>query len=158
MVEKRTEGEIWHILGSVSDPEIPVLSVVDMKIVRSVTVNGAHAEIVMTPTFSGCPALDLIRNEIATAVRELGFETVDVRVDRTASWSTDLMDESARQKLRSFGVAPPNRTAEKNLAPPQCPFCSSDKTRMEASFGPTLCKQIFYCDACQQSFDRFKTL
>jgi ring-1,2-phenylacetyl-CoA epoxidase subunit PaaD len=153
---------VWELLGEVQDPEIPTLSLTDLKIVRSVEVSGSSAKIVITPTFSGCPAIDHIRTLITDKLLSAGFTSVDVIIDRSRPWSSDLLDESAKEKLRSFGIAPPPAKSE-NLAvtlslPVACPFCGSKQTTLESEFGPTLCRQIFYCEDCSQSFERFKPL
>jgi len=162
------EQHVWDELSKVSDPEIPVLSLVDLKIIRKVEVEGTRARIVLTPTFAGCPALEAMKTDIMQRLKSAGFSEVTVDVDFSGRWSTDLLEDSAREKLRSFGVAPPakigkNGGARRDLAhalgePVQCPHCGSMETRLESFFGSSLCRQIFYCDACLQSFDRFKPI
>ncbi len=157
-----TEENVWAALQDVADPEIPVLSVVDMRIVRSVEVDGDGVKVEITPTFSGCPALEFIQENIRTKLLSLGFKNVVVRKNMSKSWSSDLLDTAARNKLRSFGIAPPavGPIVHENLMTEEveCPFCHSVKTHLESSFGATLCKQLYYCDACRQSFERFKRL
>jgi ring-1,2-phenylacetyl-CoA epoxidase subunit PaaD len=152
----------WKALGEISDPEIPVLSLIELNVIRAVNVEGASASVEMTPTFLGCPALDFMKNEIREKLRALGFQTVNVKLKLSPPWSTDMLGEEAREKLRAFGVAPPEKRAatlaESLKKPVACPYCKSFETRLESSFGPTLCKQIFYCEHCRQSFERFKTL
>ncbi|HWP83536.1 MAG TPA: 1,2-phenylacetyl-CoA epoxidase subunit PaaD [Bacteroidota bacterium] len=153
---------VWELLGEIPDPEIPTISITDLKIVRNVAVEGASVTVVLTPTFSGCPALDHMRTLIEEKLRAAGFETVNVTLDRSLPWSSDLLTESVKEKLRSFGIAPPPKRGE-NLAvtlslPVACPYCGSAQTTLENEFGPTLCRQIFYCQHCSQSFERFKPL
>jgi ring-1,2-phenylacetyl-CoA epoxidase subunit PaaD len=164
MVESRglTEGMVWDALKDVHDPEIPTLSIVELKIVRSVSVQGARIAVEITPTFSGCPALDLMKDQIIEKVVSLGAKDVAVNINRSLVWSTDLLDHETKLKLREHGIAPPP-VLGKNLAvtlqlPVECPYCGSSETTLESSFGPTLCRQIFYCDKCRQSFERFKPL
>lgn len=156
------EQEVWQALSEISDPEIPVLSLVDMKIIHSVSVNENAVKVELTPTFSGCPALDLMQEEVHQRLLDDGFETVEVVVVRSAPWSSDALDDAVREKLRRFGIAPPDRKRgdlrETLSRPVACPFCGSQETHLESSFGPTLCRQIYYCDACSQSFERFKPL
>ena len=157
-----TEQQVFDALAEISDPEIPVLSVVDMKIISHVEVHDNSVSVEITPTFVGCPALELIKDQIRSKLLSLGFEQVSVQTNFTKPWSTDLLDSQAKEKLRTFGIAPPV-TVQLNLAqtlaePVPCPFCNSQRTHLESSFGPTLCKQIFYCDSCRQSFERFKPL
>ncbi|HEX9829804.1 MAG TPA: 1,2-phenylacetyl-CoA epoxidase subunit PaaD [Bacteroidota bacterium] len=157
-----TQETAWWVLGEISDPEIPVLSLVDLKVIRSVNVEGSAVSVEMTPTFLGCPALEYMKQEIREKLLALGFESVNVELKLSPAWSSDLLSEDAREKLRAFGVAPPAlraaTLAETLNKPVACPFCKSYHTRLESPFGPTLCRQIFYCEQCRQSFERFKTL
>ncbi len=147
-------------LEEVKDPEIPTVSVVEMGIIDEVNIEDDIASITMIPTFSGCPALHEIRADIAAAVRAAGFEP-DVVVSKKA-WSTDRLSDSAREKMRAVGLAPPSSHAgdvewEWFSAVP-CPFCGSTDTVMDNAFGPTLCRAIMYCNACSQPFEKFKPL
>jgi ring-1,2-phenylacetyl-CoA epoxidase subunit PaaD len=155
------ERTIWRELEKITDPEIPVLSLVDMKIIREVTVRDGKVSVSISPTFVGCPALDHIKDEIKTQLAGLGFADVEILTTYTPPWSSDMLDENTREKLRAFGIAPPARTSEipaTLVIPAACPFCGSLQTHMEGEFGATLCKQLFYCDDCRQSFERFKTI
>jgi ring-1,2-phenylacetyl-CoA epoxidase subunit PaaD len=155
------EQAIWRELEKITDPEIPVLSLVDMKIIRQVTIQEGVVSVLISPTFVGCPALEHIKNEIRTRLTDLGCTTVDIQTTFSPPWSTDMLDESVREKLRAFGIAPPAQTSDIPTTftiPTACPFCGSLHTHMENEFGATLCKQIFYCDNCRQSFERFKTI
>ncbi|HTP81134.1 MAG TPA: 1,2-phenylacetyl-CoA epoxidase subunit PaaD [Bacteroidota bacterium] len=153
---------IWKTLEQVHDPEIPVLSVVDMRIVRNVEIGEGGVRVEITPTFSGCPAMELIRQEIRDRLREAGFDSVTVEKNVALPWSTDMLSEPVREKLRTFGIAPPPRVeVELKLSAAeivQCPFCASGDTKLESEFGATLCKQLYYCLSCRQSFERFKSL
>ncbi|MGB2867070.1 MAG: 1,2-phenylacetyl-CoA epoxidase subunit PaaD [Bacteroidota bacterium] len=152
--------EVWEALGEVSDPEIPVLSVLDMKIVRNVTLDGGTVSVEITPTFAGCPAMDQIQADIRAKLLEKGFTSVQVKKNLSGAWSSDMLDPVAREKLRTFGIAPPApvHVDLSSALAVLCPHCNSDRTHIESPFGPTLCRQIFYCDSCRQSFERFKTL
>ena len=161
-----TESEIWAVLESVKDPEIPVLSVVDMGIITAVnsqqsTVN-SKADITMTPTFVGCPAIGLMKKEIYEAVKKMGFDEVEVVVDMETSWTSDRMKPEAKLKLEKFGIAPPaimeeNMTAEL-LDRVRCPHCGSTDTTLRSSFGSTLCRAIRFCFSCKQGFEQFKPI
>lgn len=144
------------------DPEIPVLSLVDLNVIREVCVNGSDVAVRLVPTFSGCPALEMMKREVEEKLRGLGFLNTDIQIDRTATWSTDELSEETRTRLREFGIAPPARKGNSLVAalmlPVECPFCHSKETRLEGEFGATLCKQLFYCAECRQSFERFKPL
>ena len=158
---------IWEELGKITDPKIPVLSLVEMKIIRSVSVTDDGVNVVMSPTFVGCPALEHMKNEIRTRLARLGCERVSVETTFSPPWSTDMLDDEVKEKLRAFGIAPPPKNGDE-LAPMglvavlslpvACPFCNSKQTHLESAFGATLCKQLYYCDACRQSFERFKPI
>lgn len=154
--------KVWEILRTVPDPEIPVISLVDLGVVRSVRVEGGGVEVVIRPTFSGCPAMEHMRAEVERALREEGYESVKVTVDRTGVWSTNELKESARRRLSAIGIAPPPVTTGDLAAdlarPVTCPQCGSGDTQLDSAFGSTLCKQIFRCRSCRQSFERFKPL
>ena len=157
-----TGAEVWAALSRVPDPEIPVVNVVEMGIVREVELSGARAVVTMTPTFSACPALHVIRDDIAAAVRSLGFEA-EVRTVLFPPWSTDLMTQEARRKLEGYGIAPPGQSEDAPLLQlqvnaPRCPRCQSFDTAVKNTFGPTLCKTIHVCNACREPFEAFKAL
>jgi ring-1,2-phenylacetyl-CoA epoxidase subunit PaaD len=155
-------ADIWHALHDVKDPEIPVLSVVDLGVIRSVEVVENGVVVAMTPTFSGCPALDVMRAEVEACVRRLGADAVEVRVVLSPPWSTDLITDTGRAILQDFGLAPPRRHGgliqlifDEEAA---CPYCGSTNTQVKNTFGSTLCRAIYYCNSCQQPFEQFKAL
>ena len=158
-----TAAEIWEALAEIPDPEIPVISLVDLGVIKDVEVENGHVRIDFTPTFMGCPALETMEREMHAKVRELGGEA-EVRVILDDSWSTDKISPEGREKLRRAGFAPPApRPAGKlDLVQLQrgfrCPYCGSTETRLENIFGPTPCRSIRYCDACRQPFEQFKTI
>jgi ring-1,2-phenylacetyl-CoA epoxidase subunit PaaD len=159
-----TAEQVWAALAEVPDPEIPVISLVDLGVVRDVAVDGDRVTIEFTPTFLGCPALDAMRLRMDEAVRSLGGDP-DVRVVLDDSWSTDRITPAGRAKLRDAGFAPPapREAGEPTLVQLQtgafrCPYCGSSDTHLENLFGPTPCRSIRYCDACKQPFEQFKTL
>jgi ring-1,2-phenylacetyl-CoA epoxidase subunit PaaD len=160
---KVTEDEVWTALAEIPDPEIPVVSLVDLGVVKDVRVRGGTVQIDFTPTFMGCPALEVMRQALEAKVAELGAEA-EVRVLLDDSWSTDRITPAGREKLREAGFAPPApRPAEKlTLVHLQrgfrCPYCGSTETRLENLFGPTPCRSIRYCESCRQPFEQFKTL
>ena len=157
-----TEAKVWDALAEIPDPEIPVVSLVDLGVVKSVDVAGEQVRIEFTPTFLGCPALEVMRDAMAEKVRELGAEPrVDVVLDD--SWSTDKITSEGREKLRSSGFAPPAPRSASNLvqlngAIFRCPYCGSTDTQLENIFGPTPCRSLRYCNACRQPFEQFKTI
>jgi len=158
----KLEEQVWNALREVTDPEIPALSLIELNIIRGVRVDERSVTVFITPTFAGCPALEQMKNDILRVLAAL--ECGDARVETVLSdaWTTDLLGTSAREKLRSFGIAPPplkRTTLRETLElPVECPFCGSSETRLESSFGATLCKQLYFCNHCSQSFERFKPL
>ena len=159
-----TAAQVWKALASVPDPEIPVISVVDLGVVRDVAVDGDRVSITFTPTMLGCPALEVMRERMADAVRALGADPeIDVRND--GSWTTDQITPSGREKLRAAGFAPPAPRAAGPIQLVQlergafrCPYCGSTETRLDNIFGPTPCRSIRYCTSCRQPFEQFKTI
>jgi ring-1,2-phenylacetyl-CoA epoxidase subunit PaaD len=154
--------KIWSILEEVNDPEVPVLSVIDLGIIRDVKKNGGQMEIVITPTYSGCPAMDVIRTNIRMELLQHGYENVAITTILSPAWTTDWMSEAGKEKLKQYGIAPPNpkqqvcRTelfAEEAI---QCPQCSSYNTKRISEFGSTACKALYQCNDCHEPFDYFK--
>jgi len=150
---------ILDALREVKDPEIPVISVVDMGIITDVKVDGDSACVTMTPTFVGCPAIDFMREQIKNKVEELGFQKVEVLVDREHKWSTNDISERGKQLLEEFRLAPPPWIeGDVGLEDLQaaCPHCGSKNTSLNSPFGSTLCRAIYYCNDCNLSFEQFK--
>lgn len=157
-----TAEALWQALREVKDPEIPVLSVVDLGVIRSVALEGESVVVAMTPTFAGCPALDVMRSEIEARLRQLGAASVTVNVVLSPPWSTDLISDEGRRALTAFGLTPPRRHGgliELILdEAAQCPYCGSAETSVKNTFGPTLCRAIYYCHGCEQPFEKMKGL
>ena len=159
-----TEAAVWEALAEIPDPEIPVISLVDLGVVKDVQVDGDRVRIEFTPTFMGCPALDAMRRQMEERVAQLGGEAqVDVLLDD--SWSTDRITPAGREKLREAGFAPPTPRAagattlvQLNSKAFRCPYCNSRETRLENLFGPTPCRSLRYCESCRQPFEQFKTI
>ncbi len=155
---------VWRALAEIPDPEIPVISIVDLGVVKDVRIADGTVHIDFTPTFMGCPALDTMRGRMEDAVRGLGGEPV-VHVVLDDSWSTDRITLEGREKLRTAGFAPP---APRSAGTPtlvqlergsfRCPWCGSTDTKLENVFGPTPCRSLRYCNACRQPFEQFKTI
>ncbi len=154
--------EIWQTLNTITDPEIPVVSLVELGVVRKVALNGACVVITITPTFAGCPALHLMREEIVQKLSAIGFEQIDVLTVLNPPWTTEWLSDEVRAKLKHFGLAPPPRhSGDIELALLEavtCPHCGSKDTLRDNAFGPTLCQSLHFCRTCQQSFQRFKPL
>ncbi|MCP5096121.1 MAG: phenylacetate-CoA oxygenase subunit PaaJ [Chloroflexi bacterium] len=157
-----TNEAVWKALDDVKDPEIPVVSLVEMGIVRDVAVVDDAVTVTMTPTFSGCPALHVMEQEIDAKMVEMGFSSVTVNVVLSPPWSSDWITDEARAKLKAFGLAPPMRHNGRIeitfYEPVACPYCDSENTAVKNTFGSTLCRAIYYCNACQQPFEQFKAL
>jgi ring-1,2-phenylacetyl-CoA epoxidase subunit PaaD len=156
------EVDIWRALDAVKDPEIPVVSLVELGIVRGVQIADDHVSITLTPTFSGCPALDAMREMVEEQLHALGIEQVDVRFTLAPPWTTDSISEAGREKLKSFGIAPPRPHGGQIdmvlLEEAECPYCGSKNTELRSTFGPTSCRMMYYCHNCQQPFEQFKPL
>ena len=159
-----TEDLVWAALDEIPDPEIPVISLVDLGVIQGVELSGSRVRVRFTPTFLGCPALDTMRQAMAEQIEALGAKPeIDVVLDD--SWSTDRISPAGREKLRAAGFAPPPARAagpttllqlERNGH--RCPYCDSPDTRLENIFGPTPCRSLRYCNACRQPFEQFKTI
>jgi len=154
------EAQVWEALEEIPDPEIPVVSLVDLGVIRSVDVENGHVRIEFTPTFLGCPALEVMKRAMEEKVP--GAEVLVIQDD---SWSTDKITPAGREKLRAAGFAPP---APREASAPKlvqlqanvfrCPYCGSTDTRLENIFGPTPCRSLRYCESCRQPFEQFKTI
>ena len=155
--------KIWSILDTVCDPEVPVLTVTDLGIIREINMHGDEVEVVITPTYSGCPAMDMIAMNIRFALIEKGFRKVNIRTVLSPAWTTDWMSEEGKRKLKDYGIAPPNpkqQVCDDKLFLPneavQCPHCNSYRTHRVSEFGSTACKSLYQCDDCNEPFDYFK--
>ena len=156
-------NEIWKYLEEVSDPEIPVLTINDLGIVRKVEWEGDVCKVTITPTYSGCPAMKRIEDDIIEKLNEKGIEKVEVDLVLSPAWSTDWITENGRQKLLEYGIAPPQDEVDKSVlfAEPTkvpCPKCGSSDTKMISQFGSTACKAHYQCNTCMEPFDYFKCL
>ncbi|MEO6836929.1 MAG: 1,2-phenylacetyl-CoA epoxidase subunit PaaD [Ginsengibacter sp.] len=159
-IEERTR-KIWHILDSVNDPEIPVLSVIDLGVIRKINIdNNDNLEVVITPTYSGCPAMDVIGIDIRKALAMSGFEKTKITHQLSPAWTTDWMTEVGKEKLKKYGIAPPvSKTFDKDYLKTlkvQCPHCHSVNTKLISQFGSTACKALYQCEDCREPFDYFK--
>jgi ring-1,2-phenylacetyl-CoA epoxidase subunit PaaD len=164
--ERPTRDAVLAALDEVPDPEVPAISVVELGVVRDVEIDGDRVTVVLTPTYSGCPAMKAIEDDVLAALRRRGWTDARVRTTYAPAWTTDWMTDAAREKLRAYGIAPPRpRAAEefvvlRRRAPARvpCPFCGSTDTTLRSEFGSTACKAMHYCDACRQPFEEFKAI
>jgi ring-1,2-phenylacetyl-CoA epoxidase subunit PaaD len=150
----------WDAAASVTDPEIPVLTIDDLGVLREVELIGDRVEVAITPTYSGCPAMNMIALEIELALDRAGFRNATVRTVLSPAWTTDWMSEEGRRKLKDYGIAPPlaagSRRALFGVQQVQCPQCGSENTELLSEFGSTSCKALWRCKACREPFDYFK--
>jgi len=158
-----TESNIWDLLNNVNDPEIPVLSVIDLGIVRQVKVTGNAVEVTITPTYSGCPAMHRIESDIRDVLVAQGWSEVKIRTALQPAWTTDWLTESGKKKLKAYGIAPPNNTHAvchielfQQDEAVQCPRCGSYHTQLVSRFASTACKALYKCNDCREPFDYFK--
>ena len=153
--------QIWHCLQQISDPELPVLSITDLGMVRDVEAEGHGWRITFTPTYSGCPATEFLLEAIEQRLAEAGFSPVKVTIQLSPAWTTDWMNAAARERLREYGVTPPQgHTCDKPLAhgPVPCPRCGSTHSEKISEFGSTACKALYRCCDCREPFDYFKCI
>lgn len=152
------DPDLALILEGVVDPEIPSLTIGDLGIVRHAGWEGRTAVITITPTYSGCPAMDAIRDDITEAMEAAGVPAVEVKTAYAPAWTTDWITERGRDRLAAAGIAPPGRLGEVDAPPAVCPQCASADTRTVSEFGSTACKALMVCSSCGEPFDKFKEL
>ncbi len=155
------EKKIWQILESVCDPEVPVLTILDLGIVRNVKINDSPSgdggiEVIITPTYTGCPAMDMITMDIKMKLLENGYKKIKVIPVLSPAWTTDWMSEAGKQKLKAYGIAAPNKKITIPQDGVECPQCSSANTKLLSEFGSTACKALYQCNNCKEPFDYFK--
>lgn len=158
-------ARIRAAVGAVPDPEVPVLSIEDLGVLRDVRADAGEVVVVITPTYSGCPAMDVIRTEIGLVLDGLGIERYRVETVLSPAWTTDWMSEGGKEKLTAYGIAPPTGKARVSGEGPvtvsltvRCPLCGSPDTSELSRFGSTSCKSLWRCNACREPFDHFKVL
>lgn len=163
-----TRDEVLELLTTVKDPELPVIDIVELGIVRDVAIDGDAVRVDVTPTYSGCPAMQVIEHDIVATLETRGFTMVTVRNVFSPPWTTDWISDATKRKLREYGIAPPAGMAEnegveqlvtirRSRPTVECPYCGSANTEEKSEFGSTACKAIHYCKSCQQPFDYFKS-
>ena len=155
-------ARIWDIAATVPDPEVPALTIEDLGVLREARADGGSAHVVLTPTYSGCPAIDQMRDDVAAKLREAGYERVQVGYTLSPAWTTDWMSEAGKRKLEDYGIAPPTARSSELRGPiplglgVKCPRCHSLHTREISRFGSTSCKALYQCQKCLEPFDYFK--
>jgi ring-1,2-phenylacetyl-CoA epoxidase subunit PaaD len=159
-----TTNAIWDTAATVLDPEVPVLTIEDLGVLRSAELVDGRAHVTITPTYSGCPAMDAIREDVVSALARAGYPDARVDLVLAPAWTTDWMSEDGKRKLEEYGIAPPSGRATVSSGPirlslsVKCPQCGSLDTRETSRFGSTSCKALYTCNACQEPFDYFKVL
>jgi phenylacetate-CoA oxygenase, PaaJ subunit len=160
MMTQITKDKIYKLLSQVKDPELPVLSLVDLGVITEVRLDDDRVSIEMTPTFVGCPALDMMQRDIRETLQENGINEVDIKVSYKRPWTSDMISEKGKEALRKFGLAPPPpRQLFEDLEVLEhaaCPRCGNTNTDLKNTFGPTLCRSIHYCNDCREAFEQFK--
>lgn len=162
--EQRTEEQrVWALAATVCDPEVPVLTIEDLGVLRSVRIaapaDGGTVLVEITPTYSGCPAIDAMRDDIVNTLNDAGYTDVTVRTVLAPAWTTDWMSDAGKAKLEAFGIAPPGARRDGRVGLGlgiRCPHCGSLHTRELSHFGSTSCKALYVCQRCQEPFDYFK--
>ncbi len=152
-----SEKKILKLLEDVQDPEIPVLNIVEMGIVREINISDEKVQINITPTYMGCPAMNMIENEMLDLLYANGINNVKVRTVYSPAWTTDWLSDETKSKLKEYGIAPP-RAVTDLLDKIECPFCNSNSTKLTSEFGSTACKSLHFCYACHQPFEHFKCI
>ena len=147
---------IYDFLEEIKDPEVPVLSIIDLGIVRDVKWNEDELEVTITSTYTGCPAMDMIAADIKTRLNTLGFKKIKLIQTLSPPWSTDWMSEEGKRKLKEYGIAPPDKKFTIPKDGVECPHCHSNKTKLISEFGSTACKALYQCSDCREPFDYFK--
>lgn len=164
MINTTTIERIWQSLEDVSDPEVPVLSVIDLGVVRNVKVDGEKVQVTITPTYSGCPAMNTIASDIKRRLLADGFKEVSIEMQLSPAWTTDWLSEAGKTKLEAYGIAPPVEptgdihTLFGKEVTVRCPQCKSNNTKLISQFGSTACKALYQCNDCLEPFDYFKCL
>ena len=149
-------NKIEQILETVCDPEVPVLTITDLGIVRDIKINSEEIEIIITPTYTGCPAMDMIAMNIRLALIENGYSKIKITSVLAPAWTTDWMSETGKQKLKAYGIAAPNKKFDIPADGVECPQCNSLNTKLISEFGSTACKALYQCNDCKEPFDYFK--
>ncbi|HIA37025.1 MAG TPA: phenylacetate-CoA oxygenase subunit PaaJ [Flavobacteriales bacterium] len=162
---KNIKDQIWSLLSGIPDPEIPVISITELGVVRDIEVNKNGIIISITPTYSGCPAMKVFEDDIISTLTREGHKNIKIKTIYSPAWTSDWLGDEAKQKLKKYGIAPPRKTSEdKNMLFEEdtkkvpCPYCDSNNTKLTSQFSSTACKALHFCNQCQQPFEYFKCI
>jgi len=159
MSDKTETAHLFELLSSVTDPEIPVLTLQDLGVLRDISVDNGEVTITITPTYAGCPAMQTMQTDIEKALQDAGYQQIKVKQSLSPAWSTDWMTQNGREKLRAYGIAPPLKTAcDQSSGSIECPQCNSSEVKRISEFGSTACKALYQCRDCLEPFDYFKCI
>lgn len=164
MVKKTiTKEELFNVIAQIPDPEIPVLSIGELGILRNIEMHHDKVVVVITPTYSGCPAMKFFEQEILSVANEAGISHVEIKTVYSPAWTTDWISDAAKIKLKEYGIAPPQGTSDKSFLFGQpkkinCPKCHSENTELKSQFGSTSCKALYFCKQCTEPFEYFKCI
>lgn len=147
------KNQIWNYLDEIPDPEIPVISIVELGVVRDLEITNAGISIFITPTYTGCPATNIFEEDIKKKLSDEGFKNINIKYTYAPAWTTDWMSEETKEKLEKHGIAPPNPKEQKS-----CPYCKSSQTEKISEFGSTACKALYTCNDCKMPFEYFKCI
>ena len=157
-----TESEVREWLDEVKEPEIPVLSLIDLGVITDIDISNSDVKVTMTPTFVGCPAIDYMKNDVIQVLKKYGIEKAEVNVTFDKAWNSNMISDKGRKALKSFGLAPPpkhNLIVDIDILQHiECPVCGSTNTELKTPFGPTACRSIHHCLDCKETFEQFKPL
>ena len=161
-----TANDIYEFLKEIEDPEIPVINIVELGIVRNIELIESTVFIYITPTYSGCPAMKVIEDQILVLLKEKGIKNIKIKTVYSPAWTTEWITEQTKKKLRNYGITPPSKVTPENIFPflqdtkksINCPFCNSSNTALTSKFGSTPCKALHFCNNCQQPFEEFKCI
>ena len=157
------EKDLWELLNTIPDPEVPAISIVELGVVREIVVNGDSVTVSMTPTYSGCPALKMMEEQVLAKLESIGVKNPSLKLVFKPAWTTDWLSDSTKEKMKNYGIAPPPKITavyllpmNHNKEPLQCPYCDSLDNRLTSQFGSTACKSLYFCNQCLQPFEHFK--
>lgn len=151
-----SKEKIWSILAQVKDPEIPVISIEELGVLRDIKIENNEIVVIITPTYTGCPAMDMIRVNITAALQDKGFKNIKIETILSPAWTTDWISDAGKEKMRKYGIAPPEPKLNGVKDGVPCPLCGSTNTKVISAFGSTACKALYRCADCLEPFDYFK--